>query len=142
MGIDLKGKQVEAFRDALTSAFPSWSALEMMVEFERDKNLEKLVGRSGLDAVAFELVRWARREGRLDDLLAGAIRQNPGNPDLKRFAYEITLSSDAAPTGKLETMLMPSVGFPNAAAWRERMARAERSICRIEIPDGVDKWRG
>jgi hypothetical protein len=141
MGLDLKGKQVEALRDALKSAFPTWDDLDMMVEFELSSRLDDLVGRGPMNVVTLNLVRWARTEGRLDDLLTGALRRKPGNQALKRFAYEISLSSDALPAGKLEAMVMPSVPFANAAEWRARMARAERCICRVEIPDGGG-WRG
>src|SRR5882672_7858630 len=142
MSLDLKGKQVERFRDALIEAFPSWRSLDAMVEFELGKSLERKVGRGPMEEVALELVRWARSESWLDDLLSGALRQNPTSAALRRLAYELSLSSDEAPAASLEALILPSVGFASAAQWRAEMASAERRVCRIELRDGPSGWRG
>jgi hypothetical protein len=141
MALDLKGKQVEALCAALLSAYPGWSDLDMMVEFELGESLEGIVARSDMKTVTLALVRWAHKKSRLDDLLAAALQQNPSNQDLRRFAYEVSLSSDAAPVAKLEARIMPSVPFAHAADWRARMARAERCICRVEVQRG-GAWDG
>jgi hypothetical protein len=133
MTIDLKGKQVEAFRDALLSGFPGWTDLDELVEFEFDKGLQAIAGPGNTEAVALEVVRWARKHGALDALLAAALRRRPNNPELRRFAYEVVLTSDAGPAPQLEAIALPSVPFENAAAWRARMAAAERCVCRIEV---------
>jgi hypothetical protein len=142
MALDLKGKQVEAFCDAMLSAFPGWSELERMIEIELGESLERIVEKRDMESVTFDLVKWARAKSRLDDLLTGALRANDTNTALKRLAYELSLSSDQGPAEKLESILMPSVPLGSTARWREQMAAAERCICRIEIPDGKGGWRG
>jgi len=141
MALDLKGKQVEAFRDALLSGFPGWTDLDELVEFEFEKSLQAIAGPGNTEVVALEVVRWARKNGKLDELLAAALRRRPRNPDLQRFAYEVMLTSDFGPAPQLEALALPSVPFANAAEWRARMAAAERCVCRIEAYQ-LDRWHG
>lgn len=142
MGIDLKGKQLEAFCNALRNAFPVWPDLDAMVEFELGERLDGIVARDRIEVVILELVRWARKESRVDELLGGALRRKPRDVELRRIAYELALSSDAPPSAGLEALVMPSVGFASAARWRDEMAAAERRVCRIELRDGGSDWRG
>jgi hypothetical protein len=97
MALDLRGKQVEAFCVALRSAFPSWTDLDAMVEFELEQSLEAIVPQKDMEVVTLALVRWARKEGRADALLAAARSRNPGNPELKRFAAEVAGDAGGAP---------------------------------------------
>lgn len=143
MGIDLKrkGKQVEAFCDALLSAFPNWGDLERMVRFELDERLDLIVARGPTKAAAYDLVIWAETYSRLDDLLLGARAQNPTNKDLLRFAYEVALTSDATPEDKLEAIMVEGTPFATPAEWRVLMKRSERCVARVEYKKG-ETWAG
>src|SRR5689334_16893920 len=111
MALDLKGRQFGALQDALLDAFPSWNALEQLVEFELSESLERVAGKGRLEDVAFELIKWARARSRLDELLAGAMRRNPSNDELRSLGIELSLSSDEPPSGALEALVMPAVNF-------------------------------
>src|SRR5262245_20519934 len=141
MALDLKGRQKEEFRDALISAFPSGPDLEELIYFEFDIPLTAITPPAKLDVLGLEIMKWAiNQEGRLDRLLAAALRKRAGNPGLKRFALEVSASSDRPPALDLESIVMKIVKFANAAQWRAKMASAERTVCRIENPDGVGGW--
>jgi Effector-associated domain 1 len=80
----LTGSEMKEFRNALVSAFPTLSALKQMVRVELDRNLDAITVGSLADR-AFILIEQAEAEGWLLDLVDGARRANPGNPDLDQF---------------------------------------------------------
>lgn len=70
---------------ALLSAFPRLSDLEMLVTFKLNKNLETIVSQRNLAQAVFELINWAIANGCLRQLVHGASEQNPGNALLRAF---------------------------------------------------------
>jgi effector-associated domain 1 (EAD1)-containing protein/trypsin-like peptidase len=142
MAIDLKGHQADAFTDALASAFLDFEELEMMVRFGLNEKLRRITKVDSQEKVAFALINWAEQHDRLDELLAAALKRNPGNAKLKQLAYEVFLTSDAVPATNLEALVMPAVPFQDVVGWRERMARSERCVCRVEIPGTGNEWKG
>jgi hypothetical protein len=81
MAIDLK-----QLYDALRDAFPTSGDLTRMVLFGLNENLDGIAGGQNLDEVTLNLVRWAKAQGRLDDLLQAAQQANPHNPLLQAWA--------------------------------------------------------
>jgi len=135
MPIDLKGKQLEGLRDALVSAFPSYADLKMMVLFEMNEKLQSHVEPGPMKRVASDVIEWAEAQGKLDALIAGARAQNPGNRLLLQFAVEVSLTSDAPPVGRLESMVLETVPFQHVNQWRSKMVQMERTVCRVEMPE-------
>jgi predicted MPP superfamily phosphohydrolase len=81
-------RRMREFEEALLSAFPNHTSLARMLRYEMDVNLAEIaVG--GLRVVAFELLQWARAAGRDDELIRGALNQNPGNERLRAFALAV-----------------------------------------------------
>jgi hypothetical protein len=142
VSIDLKGKQQEALRDALVSAFPNYDELKMMLFFELNEKLQKYVERGPMNRVAMDLIEWAEAQGKLEELIAGARAKNPGNVALRRFAVEVSLTSDTPPQGKLEAMVLEGVPFQKVNQWRQRMVEIERAVCRVEMPEGTGVGTG
>lgn len=81
---ELTGPQIKQFRDALLGAFDRES-LAQMLSTELDVKLNQIVGGSNDAAVVFALIEWAQRQGRLDDLLDGALRSAAGNKKLQEL---------------------------------------------------------
>lgn len=79
----ITGKQIGQIVDALLSAFPTRADLAMLVAIELDAHLDAITTAPNLRTDVFALVQWAMARNRLNDLLAGARRQNPGNPHLQ-----------------------------------------------------------
>ncbi|HVQ36819.1 MAG TPA: effector-associated domain EAD1-containing protein [Pyrinomonadaceae bacterium] len=136
MPIDLKGKQLQALRDALVSAFPSYADLKMMTLFQLNEKLQNHVEPGPMNRVAMDLIDWAEAQGKLEALIAGARAKNPGNVALQRFAVEVSLTSDAPPQGRLEAIVLEGVPFQQVNQWRARMVERERTVCRVEMPEG------
>ncbi|MBK8047116.1 MAG: hypothetical protein IPK16_08335 [Anaerolineales bacterium] len=84
----LTGKQIEQVRNALLSGYPAKTDLRMLVRIELDENLETIADGENLRVVVFNLVSWAEQTGRLDAVIQGAYRQNPGNPALKQLVQD------------------------------------------------------
>lgn len=89
----LTGSQIAQLLDALLAAYPRRDDLRMMVRVELGENLDAIAGGDTLRAVAFSLIEWAQRTGRTDELIAGARRDNPGNPALEAFAAALDLGT-------------------------------------------------
>lgn len=88
-------KRLQEFEEALLSAYPNHPALARMLRYEMNVNLAEIaVG--GLREVAFALIEWAQANGRGDELLRAALKQNPGNAKLRAFAASTGISAPAA----------------------------------------------
>jgi hypothetical protein len=142
MAVELKGRQFGAFGAALTSAFPSYAKLQLVTRIELDVRLQDIVAPGPLEQVAGELLTWAEAQGRVEDLLAGAMSQAPRNPKLLALAYELSLTSESPPGSRLESIIQPAVPMVNVAQWRADMDRRETGICRVEIPEGKPAGTG
>lgn len=142
--MDLKGKQVEAVRDALADAFATYATLRMMVRIELDEELNNLVTPGPLRQVAFELVLWAQQHDRIEHLVQGALAQVPRNRQLRLIALELLLTADRPPSpgGRFEALVNESVPIPPVLEWRQQMLEAERCVCRVEIPRGYGQSTG
>lgn len=136
MDINLKGEQMEALRNALVSAFTEYEDLSEMMLFKLNERLERHVARGPMDRVATQLIVWAESQGKLSALIAGALDHVPGNPALRRFALEVSLTSDAPPEGQLESMVLKNVPFQQVSEFRANMIKRERTVCRVEMPEG------
>ena len=58
----------------------------MLVRLELDENLEEIAGGENQSVVVFNLVTWAERSGRIDELIAAAQRRLPRNEALQQLA--------------------------------------------------------
>jgi len=142
MTLDLKGKQLEVLCHALLSAFTGYPGLQKMALFEMDVNLPDIVAPGPLSEVVLNLVLWARAEGRLEELVVGALNQVPRNQKLRQVAVELSLTSDDPPQDRLEALVLRNVPFQHVAPWRERMSTSERCVCRVEYPAGTGVGTG
>ena len=89
--MNLLGHEREQLHEALVDAFSSYSALEQMVSFKLNQNLQDIAGNGELRSVAFYLIRWAERSGKLEDLIRDAWEENSGNPKLLGLTHRTNL---------------------------------------------------
>ncbi len=116
----LTGKQVQEISDAILNAYGSVAALRMMVRIELDEILDEIAGGESLRIVTFNLITWAERSGRVEDLVRGAARYNPGNQALRQLVREWSQpnqSGESAPDVSLTTTAAQS---PEASKARTR----------------------
>jgi hypothetical protein len=84
----LTGPQFKKFHEALLAAFDQES-LTQMVRLEMSVNINSVAGGSNLSAIAFNLIDWAQRTGRLGELIAAAAGFNPDSPEIKAFVASL-----------------------------------------------------
>ena len=94
IGLELDGKSLKQFHEALLSAFPSEADLYQMVSFELDENLDAISTGGNHYEVVFELIQWAQARGKVEKLLTAARSANPGNPKLKNFDEQMRGKQD------------------------------------------------
>lgn len=86
----MNGNALEHVHDALLSAFPARDPLEQMLEYRMGVKLNTLVGEGETqDAVVHRVVTWADEHGKLGELVAQALSEVPGNPDLQQAALKL-----------------------------------------------------
>ena len=103
----LTGQKVQQICDALIDAYPTRDLLRMMVRVELDENLEEIAGGENQNVVVFNLVSWAERDGRIDELITRAHGRTPGNEALKQLAAE---QRAQAPPGAEPGIVSPLAG--------------------------------
>src|SRR5687767_2850813 len=86
--LELDGSQLEKLEEALLSAFPERAALERLVSHRMDADLDELVGKVNQSDAVQGLVKWAKAQGRLEELVQAAYVRVPGNPLLYAFAQQ------------------------------------------------------
>ncbi len=84
----LTGQRVQRICDALSYAYPTRDTLRMLLRLELDENLEEIAGGENHSVVVFNLVTWAERSGRINELITRAQRRMPGNLALQQLASE------------------------------------------------------
>lgn len=96
--MSLSGTQLRQLNDALLAAF-DMSSLRMMVRINLDADLESIVGVSGknMREIVFDLVMWAERRGRTQDLLLAAVEANPTNQQLRAVVEDMSRWKAAEP---------------------------------------------
>ena len=75
--------------EALVSAFPTEEELKKMVRYRFNENLDTLTTDGNLEDIAFQLVQRFEAEGRILELVKGARKENPTNPDLLTFEKQL-----------------------------------------------------
>jgi hypothetical protein len=92
---NLSGSQYRQLQNALLAAFPTLGGLAQMVLFGLGQNLAAIAGNSNLQDTVFSLIQWAQAQGRLTELVVGALDANPTNPELVAFAAQFGLTPPA-----------------------------------------------
>ena len=139
----LTGSQYQQLYQALLAAFPSPAALARLVQFRLAQNLDVIAGGDNLGDRVFDLMRWAEANGRLDDLIAGARNENPGNSVLRAVAEEIGLAPASPPAAVVENVVVKSSNFTDPEAWRATMSGAETTVCRVDAQRATgEMWYG
>ncbi len=113
----LTGFHYKQLEDALLSTFLSYESLERMVRHQLDENLAVIAGGKDLRDVVFKLIRWAMSTGRVEELIAKAYEENPGNPELRDF-FELLQSGILSNQGSVfpssQEPFEPTLTFPSS----------------------------
>lgn len=137
MALVLTGKQKKKLADALEKAFRTYPSLNTLVMTELDMRLESITPPAAMGLVTLELVDWAEAEGKLDDLLRGAMSAMPKSPFLSPVILDFVLTSPGAPAlklqGELERQFLRDGDTKNFAAWQAKIDAVKRCVCLIQL---------
>ena len=143
----MPGVRFEEIWKALYSAYTKRS-LEQMLRTRLSIDLGVMVGDGPVRDMTFDLLGEAERQGWEVDLVREAYRFNPGNAELLGIYAKYGLAPGAAVQagGKVTDAAAATVaaeGFEKTVkdhlalldinVWRERLARIETQVCRVEI---------
>ncbi|NEQ39558.1 MAG: trypsin-like peptidase domain-containing protein [Okeania sp. SIO3I5] len=154
----LTGKQRKQLRQAIISAYPNPSDLEMMVSEELEWNLSTITLGQNYNKIVFDLIEWTQAKNKLEDIICAAYRVAPDNEDLQQFCQPIirrleefiiqpTYNRDYGEFGspinlselksdrQLESLFKPEPNLLDVGFLRRAVDRAS-SVCRIELSDG------
>jgi endonuclease G, mitochondrial len=86
--LQLNNEDRKQLREAILSAYPSPSSLEIFVSEELDHNLAAIASSNNLAQTAFDLIKWAIARGYLDNLVL-ALSKDGHNPRIQRFCSRV-----------------------------------------------------
>lgn len=122
--------------------------LKRMLRFHMNERFDHLIRPAAFQHEVFDLVEWAERHGRDAELIQAAYRDRPGNPrigavyekyglavslDIQSAGQTIPGSPQLVTSGGLERTIRPNSPLIDLAVWRERQARVEGQVCRVQI---------
>ncbi len=136
--MELSGSQKKAFYKAILDAFTR-SELERLVSFDLDEELEHITGNGPLRDVAFELIAWVDREGRLDELLKAVGDAKPKNAKVAAFMKMLD-RSDTPYDPARDVYHLQNETF--VAIGEGRLAEADNLLQQTEdlIEDALKRW--
>lgn len=142
--MELSSTQIEELTEALIVAFHRKPDMSQMVRFSLNENLDALAGVSGtnLRDIAFDLVQWAEAHAKIEELLTGARKRNPGNSKLKSISQELLATALDVDTDQLEAIVHQSVNFVDIEHWLEQIRSCSLALCRIEFPANTAQGSG
>jgi endonuclease G, mitochondrial len=157
--MELKPFQRQPLREAILSAFPDPSKLEMLLYERLDISLNEVVAvGKPYGELVFDLIKWAQSEDRLADLLSSAYQRNPRNPKFRQFMAAFGLEANSALVnsavsssalaypdftwrGPKDETSLQSLWRPDPEIWDvgflKRGLEQVNAVCRIELPEGT-----
>lgn len=139
IGLKVTGADHKALAEALERAYPQPNQLDQMLTARLDQPLNGITAPFPLSQATFDVVTFYKAKGHLLRLIAAARASQPDNPHLTLVAERFHMAPPTPPAPQLEKLVKrTSVPFP-VMIWRERLARREVCVCRIEVPtnDGM-----
>jgi V8-like Glu-specific endopeptidase len=128
----LTREQFAALIDAIDDAIPSNDELELLVELKLGQRLNAITKEGQHKWMVMKVVDWAKARGsKLDDLIAGALNQNPDNLQLLAVAQQLGLDEGAA---EFEAFVLESAPATDVEVFHAQMRTCERAVCRVEGP--------
>ncbi|MEM6501877.1 MAG: trypsin-like peptidase domain-containing protein [Cyanobacteria bacterium P01_C01_bin.89] len=80
VAMDWNKDRKKEFRKALQEVYPNYEELQVFVTSELGENLPNITGNRNLKIACFELVEWGCARGRVDELFAAFVADNPRHP--------------------------------------------------------------
>lgn len=151
----IPGLSFQQFQDALLAGFDE-DELEELVRLGLNVRLRSVVPAGPTKHMVFKLIDWSERNGFLADLARAAYLARPRDASLQRIyetfgmAPAVAVQAGGTPVPaapaqatatSLESMVKPYLKLVDLGVWRDKLAKIEGQVCRIEF-DGRPKGSG
>jgi tetratricopeptide (TPR) repeat protein len=123
-------------RDALLDAF-SYSDLRALAESRLAVNLERVTARNSLDLVAYELIQWVQKRGRLHELVWAAIESRPNNPRLQEIASRLGLTEFQRSKSQSLEHLIENTAFTDVTLFHRELGSLITYVCWVQAGDNA-----
>lgn len=143
----LTGQELGKIRDALVASFSHVDLTELVL-FYFDVDFAAIIAPGPLKKEALDLVIWANHRSIIPDLVRAAFGERPKDTNWQELqktygsAPQVSIqhagvSQPSAPqratANALEKIVRPRLRMVDMALWRERLAKVETQVCRVEI---------
>jgi hypothetical protein len=143
----MPGVDFGEFQEGLAEAFDQ-DDLTRLLRVRLDVQLRRIVKPGDFNSVTFELLEWAEQHGREAELARAAYLDRTNNAHLRRvyekygMAPAVSVQTSGQPVANaatrvtslaFEATVKPRLKSVDMAVWRERMAKVEGQVCRIEF---------
>ena len=104
VSFEFTNKHIEPLKTALLAAYANRSLLDEMTLTRLDVSIDEIAPDRTHSETVFELIKWAKREGRAPELINKAYAGKPRNPELRAFIEGLSVAANAAPRPAYELM--------------------------------------
>ena len=126
----LTGAELLDVRDALIDALLDPAALDEVTLRLFNKPLNFIAGPANYPTQALAIVRHAKAQNQVEQLIAAALLVAPRNRLLLAMAERVGADDGR---GQFERIIKPHLGIQNAAQWQTRLVCAMNAVCRVEV---------
>jgi V8-like Glu-specific endopeptidase len=145
--VPMPGVDFGEFQEGLVEAFDE-DELTFLLRVQMNIQLRQILATGSFNAVTFNLLVWIERRGREPEFARAVYLARPNNAKLRRvyekygMAPAASLQAAGQPMANgsmratavaFEANVKPRLKSVDMAVWRERMARVEGQVCRIEF---------
>lgn len=130
--LKLYSNQADQFVHAVASTY-SLAELSEVINARLHRSVRSISVESSLPLVVTDLVRDARSNRWMSDLVAALMDARPDAPVLQAFAQEIGLASISVTDDELRQLLEETQSYLGGDDWRARLGELEAQVCRIEV---------
>jgi hypothetical protein len=145
--VPMPGVDFGEFQEGLAEAFDE-DDLALLLRVQMNVQLKKIVAPGAFDSVTFKLLLWMEQHGREPELARAAYLSRPNNARLRSVygkygmapAASVQAAGQPVANGSMratavafEANVRPKLKSVDMAVWRERMAKVEGQVCRIEF---------
>lgn len=129
----LTGSQTADLCRALQSAFLNEEQLEMMLLFQLEERLNNIPAAETHLGLILNLVKWAISNGKLQELLVGASKDNPTNSELRIFVDKnlqdlLIFASELIPSDSIKSLVSILKQIGDFSCVIECLRKTERGI--------------
>jgi V8-like Glu-specific endopeptidase len=131
--LELTGHQFRPLSDALREVL-SLSQFDRMLKERLNINREDIALGSSYIEIAHEVIDYANRSGKVQELVESARRERPSNPVFVEYSNLLGIGVQGVPnTRELESIVSRTNSLLDVSKFRSRLGEIEGQVCRVDL---------